>query len=560
MAVIAHRKAMTTSDQIERQEELIAALGAPGCYPHPVDKVRHIETHISHVLLTGSYAYKIKKPVNLGFLDFSTLPNRKFYCEEEVRLNRRLAPALYLDVVPIGGTPPSPVLGAVSGVIEYAVKMREFPQTALFDVMLGRGELTPEHIDALALQVAAFHQRAERADPQQPYGSAASIEAPMRQNFAQISALLESAEERAELARLEAWSLSEHDALVPLFAERQRSGFIRECHGDLHVGNIALVDGEVQIFDCIEFNPNLRWIDVANEIAFFVMDLEERGHPRLAYRFLNDYLEYTGDYAGVRLLRAYQVYRALVRAKVARIRAAQAHLSEKERTAALATYAAYMACARRLTATAQPVLVLMHGLAGSGKSTVAQALAQELPALRLRADVERKRLHHLQALQRSGSAVGAGLYSESATRATYEALARQADSILAAGHSVIVDAASLKRWQRNLLREVAGARGARFLTASCTADPALLRRRIREREQEGRDASEAGEAVLDHQIAGAESLGEDEDGQSIRLDTGEVSAEGAGQRVIEAIKLSPVAYSSPFEHSVLAIDRSFHSF
>ena len=173
----------------------------------------------------------------------------------------------------------------MSGVIEYAVKMREFPQATLFDVMLERGELGPEHIDALALKVAAFHQGAEWAGPQQRYGSAASIEAPMRQNFAQLGALLESAAERAELAQIEAWNLSEHEALVPLFAERLRFGLIRECHGDLYVGNIALVNGEVQIFDCIEFRPNLRWIDVANEIAFFVMDLEERGHPRLAYVF-----------------------------------------------------------------------------------------------------------------------------------------------------------------------------------------------------------------------------------------------------------------------------------
>jgi uncharacterized protein len=529
---------MTLSDHIESQEELIEALGAPGCYPHPVDNVRHIETHISHVLLTGRYAYKIKKPVNLGFLDFSTLPKRKFYCEEEIRLNRRLAPALYLEVVAIGGTPRNPVMGAASAVIEYAVMMREFPQAALFDVMLGRGELGPEHIDALALEVAMFHRRAERAGPQEAYGSAASIEVPMRQNFAQIGALLDSAAERAELAQLEVWSLSQHEALLALFAERQRFGFIRECHGDLHVGNIALVNGEVQIFDCIEFNPTLRWIDVANEIAFFVMDLDERGHPRLASRFLNAYLEYTGDYAAVRLLRPYQVYRALVRAKVARIRAAQPHLSAKERTAALATYAAYVACAQRLTALARPVLVLMHGLAGSGKSTVAQALAQELPALRLRTDVERKRLHDLGVLERSGSTVGAGLYSGSATQATYKALARQADFILASGHSVVVDAASLKCWQRDLVREVASARGARFLIASCEADPSLLRRRIYEREREGRDASEASEAVLDHQIAGTESFGENERGEFIKLDTGQLSAEGACQRVVEAIRLA----------------------
>jgi aminoglycoside phosphotransferase family enzyme/predicted kinase len=524
------------NEAVEVQQALIAALADPGCYPHPVEGVRRIETHISHVLLTGRYAYKIKKPLNLGFLDFSTLQARKFCCEEELRLNRRLAPALYLDVVPIGAVAGKPVVGASESIVEYAVKMREFPQSALLDVMLARGELAPAHIDALAAQVAEFHQCAERATPAQGYGSAAGIEAALRQNFVQIGALLESDAERAELAALEAWSLAQHRVLAPLYGERQRLGFIRECHGDLHVGNIALVDGAIQIFDCIEFNPDLRWIDVANEIAFFAMDLEERGHSPLAYRFLNAYLERTGDYAGVRLLTACQVYRALVRAKVARIRAAQPNLSEGGRSAALAGYAAYIACARRLSVTVQPVLVLMHGLSGSGKTMVAQALAEQLPALRLRADVERKRLHHLAALQRSGSGVGAGLYTERATRGTYQTLANQADSILTAGHSVIVDAASLMRWQRELLREVARRRAARFLIASCEADRSLLRRRVGQREREGLDASEAGEAVLEQQLRSAEPLAEDELSQCVRVDSGELPADLACQRIIGVIK------------------------
>jgi uncharacterized protein len=513
----------TKSDPVEAQQALIAALADPRAYPHDVERVRHIETHISHILLTGHYAYKIKKPLNLDFLDFSTLAARKFFCEEELRLNRRLSRTLYLETVPIGGTLGRPALGATTGIIEYAVKMHEFGQSALFDAMLERGELAAEHIDALAATVATFHERAERANPPQGYGSAASIEAPMRQNFVQIAKLLGSAAERIELAMLQSWSLAEHMALLSLYAKRQEQGFIRECHGDLHVGNIALVNGETQIFDCIEFNPNLRWIDVANEIAFFVMDLEERGHRRLAYRFLNAYLERTGDHGCVRLLGAYQVYRALVRAKVARVRALQSHLGDAERAAALETYQAYITFARRLTTKAQPALILMHGLSGSGKSTVARGLAEQLPGIRVRSDVERKRLHRLSALQSSASGLGAGLYAEDASRATYERLAHLADTILDAGDVAVIDAASLKRWQRDLLRRVADERRVPFWIVSCEADLSILRQRITEREQQGRDASEASQTVLEGQLAQNEPLGEDERTHLIGIDTARAS-------------------------------------
>jgi aminoglycoside phosphotransferase family enzyme len=280
--------ALPDKDAIAAQEALVGALANPVCYPHPVERVRVIETHISHVLLTGRYAYKIKKPVDLGFLDFSTLERRRFYCEEELRLNRRLAPQMYLEVVAIGGTPQAPQLGVpAEEAIEYAVKMREFPQEALLDHRLGLGELSIEHIDAIAAVVAAFHQRVERAAPQQGYGSAAHVQTAVWQTFAQIRPLLGTAAEREALDELEAWSEREHATLLPLFVERQCQGYVRECHGDLHLGNIALVDDEIQVFDGIEFNPNLRWIDVISEIAFLVMDLDEHGRPDLAWRFLN---------------------------------------------------------------------------------------------------------------------------------------------------------------------------------------------------------------------------------------------------------------------------------
>jgi aminoglycoside phosphotransferase family enzyme/predicted kinase len=496
----------------EEQEALINALLDPACYPHAVDRITLIETHISFVLLTGPYAYKIKKAVNLGFLDFTTPKLRHFFCEEELRLNRRLAPRLYLDVVPIGGTPHKPKLGAESDVFEFAVKMRQFAQEGLLDRVLSCGRLTAGHVDAIAATVAAFHQRIECARPDQDYGGASSIESAIRQNFAQ------------------------HAALLPVFAQRHGHRFIRECHGDLHLGNIALVDGEIQVFDCIEFNPDLRWIDVINEVAFLVMDLDEHGRSDFAWRFLNAYLQETGDYAGLRLLRYYQIYRAMVRAKVACIRASQPHLSAQDRKLALDAYAAYAGYASKVTAPMRPSLIITHGLSGSGKTAVTQSLLEELGAVRVRSDIERKRLQHIAPWTKSGSGVDSGIYVASATQATYEELRRLAGSILDAGCVAIVDATFLRRWQRDSLHRLAQQRNIPFVIVSCLAEDEELRRRLLQREQAGRDASEATLEVLAHQLATQEPLETDELAFTIVFDTEREPASKLRQRVSAALQ------------------------
>ena len=330
------------------QARLLAALSRPAVFGPGCTHVERLETHISYVLLTGQHAYKIKKPVALGFLDFTTLAARRFFCEEELRLNQRLAPALYLDVVPITGSVDAPVLGGDGPALEYAVKMREFPQDALASQILARHELSPADIDALAARVAAFHGASGVAPRDGMFGSPDEILRVARQNFAQIRPHLTTAEERDELEELRAWTEHEHAARRDAFLRRRKEGFVRECHGDLHLNNIARVDGELIIFDCIEFNESMRWIDVMSEVAFTVMDLHYRGRADLARRFLNAYLERTGGYAGVAVLRFYLVYRALVRAKIARLRAAQ--LQGGGRLALLAEYRAHMTLARLLRA------------------------------------------------------------------------------------------------------------------------------------------------------------------------------------------------------------------
>jgi len=512
---------------LQEQAKLVAALCDPARhhYPHPADPVRHLETHISHVLLAGDYAYKIKKPVNLGFLDFTTLSARRFYCEEELRLNRRFAPKLYLEVVAIGGSSEAPMLGATDGAIEYAVKMRRFPQEALFDRMASRGELAEEHIDALAAVIADFHDHAERARVSDPYGAAAAVAEPMRQNFAQLrqlTPLLGGGGEPGRLDQVERWSLRRHAELGPVFTERHVQGFVRECHGDLHLGNVAWVDGGAGCtalpFDGIEFNAGLRWIDVMSEVAFLVMDLHLRGRDDLASRFLNAYLESSGDYAGLAVLDDYLVYRAMVRAKVAAIRASQPGLGEEERRDLIADYLAHLALAQRFTRPHRQTLVIMHGLSGSGKSVVSQAVCQASDAIRLRSDVERKRMAGLEQAEGSGSAIAGGIYDEGSTLATYAELTRLARLVLGVGWPALVDAAFLYRWQRETFSGLAREFKIPFLVVACTANPAVLHERLVRRAAIGQDASEADVAVLDHQIASAEPLMAEE--RRLEIDTG----------------------------------------
>ena len=500
---------------------MIEALRDPARYPHAVQRVEVLETHISWVLLAGDYAYKMKKPVNLGFLDFSTLEARRFYCDEELRLNRRTAPRLYLEVVGITGSESAPQVGGEGEAIEYAVKMQRFPQEALLSRMAQGGTLGAAHVDALAQGIAAFHGRIARADQAGGFGSAAEVLAPAIQNFDQIEALIGVDADVPELERLRRWTHDEHARLRATFEARKREGYVRECHGDLHLGNIALIDGVPTPFDGIEFNEALRWIDVMSEIAFLVMDLHDRRLPRLAYRFLSAYLEDTGDYAGLAVLRFYLVYRALVRAKVACIRVHQQGLPAEDRRRAEREYLEYLRLGRGLALEPRRALIIMHGLSGSGKTTVAQYLLETRGAVRIRSDVERKRLAGFEAGARTGSALGAGIYAAGLTARTYERLANLSRAILAAGYPAIVDATFLARAQREAFAALARDMELPFAIAACEAPEAVLRERVASRERGATDASEAGLNVLEHQLATWEPLSDAERRNCVAFDSRE---------------------------------------
>ncbi len=485
---------------------LIEALLEPARYPGAVQRVELVQTHISWVLLAGDYAYKVKKPVKLSFLDFSTLAARQRYCENELRLNRRFAPDLYLEVLAIGNTPQDPQWGGAGTPIEYAVKMRRFNEAGRLDRVCARGELLPRHLSDLAESLSAFHQAAAVAPQDSPFGSPAQIIAPMRDNFDALLEGLSTADLPSRLKALRAWTETQFAELTPLLQARKQGGWVRECHGDLHLANLVLIDQRVRMFDGIEFSDRLRWIDVASEVAFTYVDLLAHQQSGLADWFIDEYLSRTGDYEAALLLRFYGVYRAMVRAKVAAIRTRQ---TQDDGSEALA----YIALAERLITPPAARLTITHGLSGCGKTVASNELLLSDPhasTLRLRSDVERKRLFGLAASERSGAALNDGIYAADAHGRTYGHLREQARCLLQAGWSVVVDATFLRRTDRDAFRALARECNVAFSILAPQATPAQLRDRILARTALGQDASEATLDVLAQQMRAMEPLGPDE--------------------------------------------------
>jgi hypothetical protein len=483
-------------------QSLIAALQNPALFPHAVESFQLIETHISWVLLTGTYVYKFKKPVNFGFLDFTTLAARQHFCQEELRLNQRLTDDLYLEVIPITGTQDAPQLGGEGEVIEYALKMRQFPQSGLFSTLQANGELTTAHIDEMARQIARFHLSAPVVPADNELGSPDSVMAPVLQNFEQIRPLISEKADLLQLDALQAWAESSFSRLKSLLGQRKAEGFIRECHGDIHLGNITLIDNKVVIFDCIEFNEPFRMTDVYADIGFLAMDLEDRGLKSLSRRLISQYLELTGDYQGLELLNFYKAYRALVRAKVA-LFSLPADADPVQRGATLRQYRNYANLAESYSAIPSRFLAITHGVSAVGKSHVAMRLVESLGAVRLRSDVERKRLF-------ASSAAGAELYGAQASTATYESLHKLAGVILRAGFPAIIDATYLKKTQREAAAETAHATGVPFLILDCEAPQAVIAGWLAQRQAQNVDPSDATLEVIEAQQASREPLSKEE--------------------------------------------------
>jgi aminoglycoside phosphotransferase family enzyme/predicted kinase len=468
---------------------------------------RLVETHISWVLLTPEFAWKIKKPVQLGFLDFGTLDARHRMCDEELRLNRRLAPSLYLDVVPITGTPQAPRLGGTGTPIEWALRMRRFPDGALLSEHLERGALTPALIDRLAHRLAAFHRDAPVADTTSPYGTPERIDADMQALIERLGERLRGDSAGEDLRLLRHWASGQARALRDTWLARRRGGWVREGHGDLHLANAVVLDDAVTAFDCIEFDPALRWTDVQADIGFTVMDLLAHRRSDLAFRLLDGYLSDTGDHGGLAVLPYYIVYRALVRALVAALKPPAAGTPD------------YLGLALRWLQRPSARLMITHGVSGSGKSHATERLLESAGAIRLRSDVERKRLFGLAALDPSVGRVPGSIYDADATQRTYARLLQRADAALAAGWPVIVDATFLRASERTAFRHLAQRHGVPFTILSCEAPPLVLQQRVAARRERSDDPSEADVSILQQQLRAIEPLDAIERRAALALDT-----------------------------------------
>ena len=396
--------------------------------------------------------------------------------------------------------------------------MAQFPQSAQLDDMLAAGELKTEHMDAFAHMVADFHQNIEVAGNAADYGENDLVFQPVEENFIQIKQHIDTMPYNSTLEKLKQWSQSVFKKLYSNFSQRKHDGFIRECHGDMHLRNMVWLNEQPMAFDCIEFNPALRWIDVISEVAFLVMDLQDRQQYQLANRFLNSYLEITGDYAGLSVLPFYLAYRAMVRAKVNALRLEQKNTSTDERDQARAAFESYLKLAVTFTQQAQPQLIIMRGLSASGKSTLSQQLVDMVGAIRIRSDVERKRIFDYKPTEDAEDEVDQGIYTSQASKKTYVRLQELCKLIINSGYSVIVDAAFLKHEQRAPFQLLAETLAVSYTIMEITAPAEVLRQRIIEREH---DVSDANLAVLEHQLTNWQPLLNSEITSVITVNTAE---------------------------------------
>ncbi|MDC1287928.1 AAA family ATPase [Gammaproteobacteria bacterium] len=511
---------------LERTAALVRALDNPLAFEHPLRYLRLIETHISWIILTGKFAYKIKKPVNFGFLDFSTLERRRHFCHEELRLNRRFAPQIYVDVLEIRGAADAPRLHGEGAVIEYALQMIEFPQQCLLSHHAAEGTLTAPMVDAIAERVNELHANADSAPRDSEFGSARSVRHWSEENLTQIANAIPAQLMPPGFARLQRWYQSNAN-LLDQVERRKDDGRVRDCHGDMHLDNMALIDNQVVPFDCIEFNPELRWIDVISEAAFVTMDLQARGYPGFGWRFISRYLENSADYEAIGLLRYYFIYRALVRAKVEALRVDPA---ARATAASFTAASSYLDLADQWSANQRAGMIIMHGLSGSGKSTVAAQLVEALGAIRIRSDVVRKQLFDLAPDSNSHSAPNQGIYSADASARTYLRLRQIAATVIAANFCVIVDATFLKEADRRQMLELESEAPFARVIVACEAPEAVLRERIIAREN---DPSEANLQVLERQIKSRQTIS---DKEAAMADVVIIGADGLGSEQIEQIR------------------------
>jgi uncharacterized protein len=461
---------------------LIQQMLQPSFYPHPVTTpIKFVQTHASCVFLTGEFVYKLKKPVNFGFLDYSTVAQRQHFCQEEMRLNQRGAPNLYLAVLPISSDGQQFVLNGSGEIVEYALQMVQFPQATLLSNMLAAGVVTATHMIELAKVLAVYHAESQTSDYISSFGEIPQLRRSIDENYQQTTKYIGAVQTPQHYAETKAFTDRFFADHPEVFADRVQGHFIRECHGDLHLRNICYWPDRIQLFDCIEFNESFRYVDTMYDVAFATMDLAARGRTDLGNVFLNTYLEQTGDWEGLQVLPLYLSRQAYVRAKVTSFLLDDPEIGSSERATAHTTAHDYYQLAWQYTQMPTGRLILMAGLSGSGKSTVARQIATKLNAIHLRSDAIRKHLGGI-ALTDQGAA---NLYSPAMTAQTYARLQSLGIKLAQQGYTVILDA----KFDRQSCRSPLLQSGLAVQIVHCQAPASVLATRLNQRTGDIADAT-----------------------------------------------------------------------
>lgn len=490
-------------------KQLIEKLSDPNFYPHGVKgSVQVLQTHASIIFLTGDYAYKLKKPVNYHFLDFSTLEKRHYYLEQELLLNKQVAADIYLEILPINEENGQLSLNGTGVAIEYVLKMKQFPQDCLLSQVFERGELTESDLVSLGKKVARFHRQASTSAYISSFGSLEIIKQAIDENYQQTEKYIGFVQTRQQFEETKAYTDNFFANHGDWLEERQSKGMIRECHGDLHLNNMFRWQGEIQLFDRIEFNESFRFVDVIYDIAFTVMDLTAKGRKDFANIFLNTYLEQTGDWEGLKVLSLYLTRQAYVRAKVNSFLLDGDTFSEQIQ----ATAAHYYQLAWQYTQPQSPRLILMSGFSGSGKSTVAKVIAKYLNAIQIRSDAVRKHLAGIE-LNQQGSL---DIYTVEMSQKTFARLTELAELLIKLGYPVILDARYDKYAWREPLLNFAQQQQIPFSIVHCYAPLEVLKQRLESRTG---DISDATSDILALQIESTEDFHTSEKPYLISLDT-----------------------------------------
>ncbi|WP_013320240.1 AAA family ATPase [Gloeothece verrucosa] len=466
--------------------QLIEQLKKPEFYPHPVvEPIKVVQTHISAVFLTGDYAYKIKKPVNFGFLDFSTLEKREHFLNQELAMNKPVASEIYLEILPITQEGDQLKLGEGGQAVEYVLKMRQFPQECLFSSLFEAGKLTESQIQELGKLVAQFHAQTRTDDYIKSFGEIEKIKQAFDENYQQTDKYIGIAQTQKQFEETQAYTEKFFAEKGELFKQRREQDKIRESHGDLHLKNICLWNNKIYLFDRIEFNEPFRFVDVMYDVAFAVMDLDARGRKDLGNIFLNTYIEQTGDWEGLQVLPLYQSRQAYVRAKVTSFLLDDPSIEESVKQEAIKAASDYYRQAWEYTQQKSGKLILMSGLSGSGKSTVAQKLAADINAIHLRSDAVRK---HLAAIPLSEKG-GPEIYTPEMSQKTYHRLLELGIMLVKAGYPVILDAKYDRREWRAGAIAFAESENIPLEILYCTAPLEILSERLQTRSGDISDAT-----------------------------------------------------------------------